>query len=365
MAVVTIYDVAKRAGVSPKTVSRVINDDPAVKQNTRDKVVAVIEQLGYVRSSAAGSIRSRKSGLIGLITGAIGQDVLGQRQGGLPDLLIVQGIQSALAKSGHTLLIADTGGDLSRVPSLMRTFEEHRVEGLLYVADSHKQVTLPAINPNTQLMLVNCFSDGNTPSILPDDQRGQFDLVERMINAGHHRIGFLTLPTGLEAQKLRLAGYKAALAKHQIPFDSALVYALELDDNFGQQQMIWNALDQILNLEQPPSAICCGNDQIAVTVYGVLRSRGISVPEQLSVAGYDNDWAIAETMYPQLTTAELPYRAMGALAAAQLLDLINGESGEKPSYPVTVGGSVYWRESVLHITPNKIIKFETKTRNGQ
>ncbi len=359
----TIYDVAKLAGVSPKTVSRVINEDPAVRKSTREKVDAAVEQLGYVPSLAARSIRSRRSGLIGLVTGAISHDVTAQGQGGLPDLLIVQGIQSALAMSGHTLLIADTGGDLSRVPDLMRTFEEHRVEGMLFVAKHHSQISLPALRASTKLMLVNCFSDEPIPAILPDDERGQYELVDRMIKAGHRRIGFLTIPSGMEAQGLRLLGYQRALAKHNIEFEPQLVHALELGDVAGQRQMTWNALDNLLNLDQPPTAICCGNDHIAVTVYGVLRSRGVTVPDQISVAGYDNHHLVAETMFPPLTTAELPYRAMGAVAAKQLLAMIDGEIIDPNPEPQLVSGPVCWRESVLKIPTNNIRKFQLKTRS--
>lgn len=133
--VATIYDVAKRANVSPKTVSKVLNGDAPVSQKTREAVSEGMTALGYVPSHAARSIKSNKSGLI---TGAISSADEVSRAAGLPELFIVQGAQAVVEQSRKTLLISDTGGQLDRVPDLMRTFQEHRVEGILYVADFHK-----------------------------------------------------------------------------------------------------------------------------------------------------------------------------------------------------------------------------------
>ncbi len=142
----TIYDVAKLAGVSPKTVSRALNGDAQVSEDTVKSVRAAIKRLEYVPSSAARAMRSNKSGLVGLITGAISVKSHEQFTSGLPELFIVLGIQRAIESSGKTLLIADTGGRFDRVPDLMRTFKEHRVEGLIYVADYHRKVTLPDVS---------------------------------------------------------------------------------------------------------------------------------------------------------------------------------------------------------------------------
>ncbi|MEL6690474.1 MAG: LacI family DNA-binding transcriptional regulator, partial [Pseudomonadota bacterium] len=130
----TIYDVAKKAGVSPKTVSRVLNKDAVVSEKTRKAVGDAMDALGYVPSHAARTMKSNRSGLIGLITGAISNADDISTASGLPDLLIVQGAQRVIEKSNKTLLISDTGGRLDRVPDLIRTFQEHRVEGILYVA---------------------------------------------------------------------------------------------------------------------------------------------------------------------------------------------------------------------------------------
>src|SRR5688572_16209502 len=124
----TIYDVAKAANVSPKTVSRVLNGDAPVGKETRDAVEAAMASLDYVPSNAARMMRSNRSGLIGLITGAISATTENIQIAGLPELLLVQGIQQTIALSGKTLMIADSGGHRDRVPHLLETFVRHRVE---------------------------------------------------------------------------------------------------------------------------------------------------------------------------------------------------------------------------------------------
>ena len=180
----TIYDVAKVAGVSAKTVSRVLNGDGPVGRETREAVEAAMRDLGYVPSNAARMMRASKSGLVGLITGAISTAGEIARPAGLPDLFIVQGIQQVMAQAGMTLMIADTAGRSETVPHLIDTFLSHRVEGLIYVAEYHQQVRLPKITGQTPLVLVNCFDDAGTPAVVPDDQRGQYALVNRLIRAG-------------------------------------------------------------------------------------------------------------------------------------------------------------------------------------
>lgn len=341
----TIYDVARAAGVSPKTVSRVLNGDAPVKQHTRDAVQAAMAEMGFVPSSAARSMRSQKSGLIGLITGAISTKPEPLDPQGLPDLFIVQGIQRVIAASGMTLMIADTGGRFDRVAPLINTFLQHRVEGLFYIAEYHQKVTLPPVPAQHPLVLVNCFDDIGTPAVLPDDRRCQRELVARIIAGGHRRIGHLTLLKTQTATALRIDGYKDALAEAGLPFDPALVVTPYPDGRVPDSQLMWDAIDRLLTLPQPPTILCCGNDEMAMRVYGILRTRGLRVPEDISVAGFDNYRVIAETLYPPLSTVDLPYAAMGARAADLLLSLIQGDT-ETRTAPTLVSGPVCWRSSV-------------------
>ncbi|WP_299908513.1 LacI family DNA-binding transcriptional regulator [uncultured Paracoccus sp.] len=343
----TIYDVAKQAGVSPKTVSRVLNGDGPVNAETRQVVEAAMAELGYVRSNAARMMRATRSGLVGLVTGAISTSIDPTRPTGLPDLFIVQGVQAVLAKAGKTLMIADTAGRQDSVPGLMRTFLEHRVEGLIYVADHHKEIASPGVPSQVPLVLANCFDAAGTPAIIPDDRTGQQVLTESLIAAGHRRIAYVTLMREMVATRLRLQGYHDALAEAGIAADPALVAAGYREGYAQDGALVENAIDALLALDQPPTVICFGNDEMAMRGYGILRSRGLAIPDDISVAGYDDYRAIAETLFPPLTTVELAYRQLGEVAAAQLLARIEGQ-GDLPQQTL-VPGPVRWRQSVRRL----------------
>lgn len=356
----TIYDVAKRAGVSPKTVSRVLNGDAPVGKDTRKAVQDAMNLLDYVPSYAARTLRSNRSGLIGLITGAISHFHSDDGPAGLPDLILVQAIQRGISLSGKTLMIADTGGDPDRVAPLARTFAQHRADGLLYVADYHREVSLPKLEAGCPLVLVNCFDAHGTPAVVPDDRGGQRALVQALIEHGHRQIGFLTLPEDLIATKLRRRGYRDAIEAAGLAFDPDLIVSGYLDGPDGDSGKLWQAIERLLDLTDRPSVLCCGNDAMAMRVYGILRTRGILVPEDISVAGFDNHRTIAETLFPPLTTVELPYAEMGALAGALLLSLIAGEDRASET-PWHVAGPVFWRDSV--IVGTNFQPSQTKGRN--
>ena len=342
----TIYDVARSAGVSPKTVSRVINRDALVRDKTRDRVERAIAELGYMPSRAAQAMRSTQSRLVGILTGAVNGRHSAGAASGLPAFLIVQKIQSMMAAQGITALISDIDGQTDRIPQLLRYLGEHRVEGIFYVAEHHQLVELPW-QSDRPLVLVNAFDDHGTPCILPDDVQGQYELTNALIAQGHRQIGYLTLPERLIAQKLRLEGHNRALHDAGIAVDPRLIIAGDEEGECSEREHLSNALDHLLALEQPPSVLCCANDRLAITIFGMLRARGISVPEQMSVAGYDDYRAISETLYPQLTTMELPYQAMGDAAARLMLGKLREDQTLTAGTRIAVKGELRWRASVI------------------
>ncbi|TNF17776.1 MAG: LacI family DNA-binding transcriptional regulator [Rhodobacteraceae bacterium] len=345
----TIYDVAKLAGVSPKTVSRVLNGDAPVNAKTRTKVLEAIETLGYFPSQAARMMRSNRSGLIGLITGAITRSPETAEGTGLPDLFIVQAIQRVIAAQGKILMIADTGGLYDTIPTLARTFMQHRVEGLIYVADYHREIEQDLPELTCPFVLVNCFDRHGTEAILPDDRACQEVLVRALLESGHRRIGFLTLSPDMPATALRNRGYADAHRALGLAPDPDLVVGGMARGRDLASDELTAGLDRLLSLAEPPTVICCGNDEMAMRIYGLLRSRGLRVPEDISVAGFDNYRAIAETLFPPLTTVELPYRQMGEAAAATLLRMIGGDA-PAPAGPILVPGPLAWRSSVTALT---------------
>ncbi|TFV04677.1 LacI family transcriptional regulator, partial [Bacillus stratosphericus] len=173
---------------------------------------------------------------------------------------------------------------------------------------------------------------------------GQYGLVKQIIASGHRRIAYLSLQPQVIASKLRRAGYRRALEEAGIAYDAALDLA-GYPDYTNRSESLLAAVEKLLRLPDPPTVLCCGNDEMAVRLYGILRSRGIKVPEEMSVAGYDDHRSIAETLFPPLTTADLPYTAMGERAAQMLLDAVAGKA--LPPQPVVVGAGTVWRQSVI------------------
>ena len=152
-------------------------------------------------------------------------------------------------------------------------------------------------------------------------------------------------PEGLVATELRLAGYRDALEAAGIGFDPALVLSTSRDALYRVKGHLGARVERLLTLSRPPSVICCGQDRMALNLYGILRSRGLSIPEDISVAGHDDHRVIAETLYPPLTTVQLPYVAIGERAARCLLARLE-EEGAEEDFPIRLHGPVIWRSSV-------------------
>lgn len=340
----TIYDVAEAAGVSPKTVSRVLNGEGPVKEKTRERVTEAIERLNFVPSQAARMMRRQKSGIIGVVTGAISGDATGSARG-LPEIYLLQGVQSALSAAGKIAMIADTGDDDSRMPTLMRSFSQRRVEGLVVIASHHRQLTLTHPPADMPLVLANCFDGVQVPSVVPDDEAAQREAVNGLIERGHRRIAFLTLPIEALATKLRVKGYAAALEANGLKVDPRFVLAASEVDDPGALGIM---LERLLSGDAaPPTAICCGNDYLAMQVCRILRSRDIAVPEDVSVLGFDDHHLITDHHHPRLASVELPYFAIGKRAAERLLQRIadGGNAGAEAVIERLIG-PVHWRESV-------------------
>jgi hypothetical protein len=142
------------------------------------------------------------------------------------------------------------------------------------------------------------------------------------------------------------------LAAAGISFDSWLLAHVDFDQTEVGSQLLEDTIDQMLRLDAAPTVLCCGNDQMAVIVYGILRSMGRKVPDEIGVAGFDNYRAIAEILYPPLTTVDLPYNALGVRAGERLLHLISGQDREDRT-PTSVAGPVHWRASINEMRPKK------------
>lgn len=308
---VTIQNVAKTAGVSVSTVSRVLNGKDDVARDTQERIRAVINKLGYTSNLAARSMRTRKKNLIGLV---------------VPDFRsysveIMKGINQAIAESPYDLL-AYTTGDNEKASALLH--EQYYVsllsnsitDGVIIVAsvtsDFIANAPLIAVDPH----IVN----PNYPSVQGTNYHGAIDVMEYLIELGHRRIGFICGRPEVGTAQRRLKGYRDALANHGIEVDENLVMA----GDFTQKTACKSAR-QLLTMDNPPTAIFAVNDQSALGVYQVAEELGLHIPSDLSVVGFDN---ISEAKHLGLTTVDQFLFDMGYIAVQMLIKLINGETLE-------------------------------------
>lgn len=333
----TIKDVALRADVSVKTVSRYLNSQANVSDRVKLRIEAAMKDLEYYPSAAATSLRKQSSGIISLLT---------ENLTITPDSFeIVAGIQSVCERAGKLLLIGETAGSQRGFDRLIDDFMRHRTEAIIYATVFHKPVALTAHITKTPVILVNCFEKVlRHATIIPDDECGGYEATKTLLNSGHKRICHLTLYMDMPAAKLRLKGYKKALKESGIPFDQSLVQLGVTPDQKDEYIFMPELLESVLKSDNPPTAFLCGNDKMAMRVFMLVRRMGYKIPEDISVVGYDNYSLIAENLLPQLTTVQLPYFEMGVKAAELAV------SGVDTPTTYKIKGEVIKRDSVATIT---------------
>ncbi len=305
---VTIQDVAKAAGVSVSTVSRVLNGKTDVSDDTQARILKIIGKLGYTSNLAARSMRSRQKNLIGLVVPDIG----------LYSVEIMRGINRAIAESKFDLLVYTTGDAQKNGATL---HEQHYVsllsnsvtDGVIIVAsaaaDFFADAPIVAVDPH----IIN----PNYPSVQGMNYHGALEVMEYLIGLGHRRIGFITGRYDIGSSQRRLEGYQDALKNAGIELDKKLI----ANGDFTQKTAYKCALE-LLALKDPPTAIFAANDQSAIGVYQAAEELGLQIPADLSVVGFDN---ISEAKYIGLTTVDQFLSEMGYVAVQMLIKFINGE----------------------------------------
>lgn len=311
---VTIQDVAKAAGVSISTVSRVLNEKVDVASDTQERVLAVIDELGYTSNLAARSMRSRKKNLIGLVVPDIGYPY---------SIEIMKGINRAIAESSYDLLVYTTGGiqkvgTVTREQYYVSLLNNSLTDGVILVASSAAEfitdAPIIAVDPH----VIN----PNYPSVQGTNYHGAKEAMEYLLHLGHRRIGFINGRPETASASRRFMGYQDALREAGIELDETLVVSGDFTTQTGHESAL-----QLLSLENPPTAIFAANDQSAIGVFQAADELGIRIPVDLSVVGFDN---ISEAKYLGLTTVDQFLAEMGYVAIQMLIRLIgNDHLGEQ------------------------------------
>lgn len=328
-------DVARHAGVSRTTVSFVLSNRPSanIPEETRTRIFHAVAELGYRPNAGARALAAQRTRLVGLVT-----DVVTTPFGAG----IIRGAQEQARKQGQSLLIASINGDSALDEAAVETMLEHRVEGLVCASGSHRPIEPPASLKDFPTVFVHCFDEERRlPAVLPDEVGGGYVATRRLTDAGHRRIGFINLDPQTVAAVGRLEGYQRALRDAGIERDGSLVRNGHATADGGYEQAV-----ELLDSADPPTAIFCGTDRMAMGAYDAIKERGLCIPGDVAVVGFDDQEVIAGYLRPGLTTVALPFEEMGARGVELLGNLGQEEQSTAAAATVTVDCPLVERSSV-------------------
>ncbi|MFJ7204130.1 LacI family DNA-binding transcriptional regulator [Streptomyces sp. NPDC098789] len=320
---VTLAEVAEQAGVSPATVSRVLNGGYPVAGGTRTRVERAIEELGYVANGPARALAAATSDLVGVLVHDVADSFFGILAGSLQNALCPEGGHLG---SRRLAVVCNTEGEPAAEMAYLTLLEGQRAGGVVLTGGAVEE---PAHTAALTARVARMAAAGvpvvlcgrpplSVPAALPvatvmfDDHGGAFRLAEHLLSLGHRRIAYIAGPPGLSTTRERLAGHRAALHR-QNPVLAGACEELTVHASFDRHAG-YDATRELLRRGAPFTAVVAANDTVATGVAAALREEGIRIPEDVSVAGFD-DLPFCVDTAPALTTVRVPLREAGALAA--------------------------------------------------
>jgi LacI family transcriptional regulator len=315
---VTIKDVARLAGVSPMTVSRVINGSERVSPETRRRVEEAIADLGYVPSRLARGLIRQKTGTLALIVPDVANPFF---------TLIVRGAEDVARRAGYRMLLCDTRSDLALEREVIEEMIAHRVEGIAIapVSDRSRNHLLRLREFGVEVVLIDRTVPGiDCDVVVGDNAGGGKRLVEHLIGLGHTRIGLIVESDEVSTARDRHQAYVAALEAGGLPVDQELIVHSTVDPEGGRVGM-----RRLLGLHDPPTAVFTVNNLVALGAIEAVRAANLEVPDDVALVCFD-DIEYASRLYPFLTVMAQPAETLGSLGTQLLLDRIAGRAPEQP-----------------------------------
>jgi LacI family transcriptional regulator len=315
---VTIRDVARDAGLSPMTVSRVINEQDGVSEEARRRVQASIARLGYVPNRLARGLIQRKTGALSVIVPDIANPFF---------TLVLRGVEDVAWRAGYHVMLCDTQGDLQRERDYIQDTLAFRVEGVLIapVGDRSRPHLRLLRRSNVPFVLIDRSVSGFEGDLVQGDSiAGARQLVEHLIGLGHRRIGMVTESDEVSTARDRLRGYREALERSGIEFDRRLV----AESSAIEPRVARESTLRLLALPDRPTAIFAVNNIAVVGVVEAARERGLEIPDDLALVCFD-DIEHVSRLHPFLTVMAQPAETYGTVATQLLLDRLHGRVGER------------------------------------
>lgn len=319
---VRIADVAVEAGVSPATVSLVLNDKvDRISPATQGRVREAARKIGYRPNKVAQGLRAGSTHTLGLISDSIAVTPFAGR--------MLAGAQDAAREHGYLLFLVNTNGDPVTEEEAVEALMGQQVDAMILAAMWHREVRVPEGLP-AEAVLLDCFdAAGEHPAVVPDDLNGAVTAVRELVRAGHRRIAYVDVeedPAPI-ASDLRHRGYLQVLEEAGIEVDPALHVRGETSGRGGRL-----AAEVLLDLPpaRRPTAVFCFNDRMAAGLYVAVHRRGLRIPDDLSVVGYDDQQLVASELDPPLTTIALPHYEMGRWATEVALGVSEAPADGDP-----------------------------------
>jgi DNA-binding LacI/PurR family transcriptional regulator len=308
---ITLKDVAKEAGVSVMTVSRVINNKEYIADETRNRVKAALKKLDYKPNINARTLVTKKTDFLGLIVPDIANPFFGH---------LVQAAENIARKRGYSVILGDSGGDPEAEQEYIEAFRGRMCDAMILIASRVKDELIIELNRTIPLVLVDRHIDDNDViQVWLDNKKGAFSAVEHLISLGHRRIGFIMGPENVPNSFRRRIGYLEALEKHDITPEKQLVVQGDFNRETGAR-----AFEVFNSLDEKPTAVFGSNDLMALGFIQKAREHNLSVPEDYSVVGFD-DIFLSSMTEPPLTTVHYPIVEMGIVAIQDLLNSLESK----------------------------------------
>lgn len=313
----TIAEVAKKAGVAPSIVSRLLNDDETlrIRPDTRARILAVVDEYGYVPNSSARGLRLARTGALGLIVPDVTSPIYAE---------VLNGAEQEGRRSGYVLLLGNIDDLAANEDRYRRLTASGRVDGLLIQRGSsmNDETVTRFLNTSIPTILVNSRLEGRVGSVTVDDDYGIDLTVEHLVKLGHVRIAHLGGDSSVGTAQRRRAAFEAALTKRGLPIDPDLIVMAGYSPDSGAKGMA-----QLLRRQPPPTAVSVATVAEAFGALTYLGSHGVRVPNDISVVALHDNWFAAHAC-PPLTTVKMPLFELGKESTRLLISLLDGGAAQ-------------------------------------
>jgi len=307
-----MQDIAKIANVSTSTVSRTINNPESVQKETRDRVLEVIKKLNYKPNLIARQFRTREAKVILVIVPDIANMFFSK---------ILRSIEQVASANGYKVLLCDTNNDIKKERAYIDLLEQKQADGVILLTAKLDKEELEEVASEFPVVLAcEYLDDLHVPMVFTDSVNSAKEITEHLIHLGHTKIAHITSHMNSVLGTYRLEGFKAALTAHNLDINPDYIQQSDNTEVSGFDQM-----QTLLELETPPTAVFAFNDEMAIAAYRAIKEKGLKIPEDIAVVGFDNLEA-STYVTPMLTTINQSRHKIGETATQLLLDLMQGRS---------------------------------------